>query len=93
MTRDAKPEITEIPDGLNDEDELPTDGELRATGANGPRITARSRMSHTVDSQVSHTLVEHASHPSAADERSASSQPVGNESDEDADPSRTSPRV
>lgn len=61
MQRDDKPELTEIADGLNDDDELPTDGEQRATGANGPRISAKSQMSHSVDTQVSHSLVEHAS--------------------------------
>ncbi len=93
MTHDAKPETTEIPEGLNDEDELPTDGELRATGANGPRISAKSRMPHNVDSQVSHSLVEHASHPNADDERLATNQPVSKESEETPDRPRKAPGV
>ena len=75
MTRDDKLELTEIPDGLNDDDELPTDGEQRATGANGPRISAKTQMAHSVDSQVSHTLIEHASHPAAEDKARPAKEP------------------
>jgi len=75
MTRDKQPELTEIPDGLNDDDELPTDGEQRATGANGPRVSAKTQMSHNVDSQVSHSLVEHASHPAADDKARLPKEP------------------
>ncbi len=74
MTRDEQPELTEIPDGLNEDDELPTDGEQRATGANGPRMSAKTQMPHSVDSQVSHSLVEHASHP-ATDKASLPKEP------------------
>ncbi|HYI15323.1 MAG TPA: hypothetical protein VEX37_08030 [Thermomicrobiales bacterium] len=76
MTRDDKPEFTEISEGLNDTDEIPTDGEQRATGANGPRVSSVQPSTHNVESQVSHSLVDHASQPVEAGKTDTPKKPT-----------------
>lgn len=60
---------TSLDEELNDDDDVPTDRELRATGANGPKVSATTRMQHGVGSQVSHSLTEDASQPAKRDEK------------------------
>ncbi|MEX1158225.1 MAG: hypothetical protein WEC79_04780 [Thermomicrobiales bacterium] len=67
MTKHKHLTSTSVDEELNDDDDVPTDGELRATGANGPKVSSATRMRHGVDSQVSHSLAEHASHPAKHD--------------------------